>query len=244
MEERQRDSFSEMVNSVDSEMATWSKDREKKRIEEEKKRRNAEFQKGLKNLAERIIERENDEDKTIYYMLRAFLDMAINVQDLMKDLDSINVAMGCLTDAISFLDLSVELDQQLLGETTAVNYSFFKRWKMRRQTRKAVSNVKKRMNAIVTGLMGKFQMAQVMTEAMSKGAKTLNVKMSKVTAKTSKRAAKRGTTDEIAANTARSDEYLNSIRGASSGDGSTGSAPSNNAGGNSNSGSDNWGDVL
>ena len=125
------------VNSIEKELEIRQMAREKERKEQH-------FEEGLSKLVDKVIEEElkaqqNQGQQTIIgEVLMTFLDVALEMKEMMKTMQAINVAMECLGDAIGFLDQALEFDNQLISNSLEVKYGFFQRWKQKQQQKEGV----------------------------------------------------------------------------------------------------------
>ncbi|MBO5737375.1 MAG: hypothetical protein J6S04_06160 [Clostridia bacterium] len=148
----------------------------------EKERREQKFEAGLNQLVEKVIEEElkaqqNQGEQTIMgEVLMTFLDVALEMKEMMNTLKAINVAMECLGDAIGFLDQALEFDNQMLSDSLQVKYGFFQRMKQKSQQKKAMKNNMRRMESVIQSITMKYQMATSMMDMFG----SMNVKLHKM----------------------------------------------------------------
>ena len=170
------------VNSIEKELEIRQMAREKERKEQH-------FEEGLSKLVDKVIEEElkaqqNQGQQTIIgEVLMTFLDVALEMKEMMKTMQAINVAMECLGDAIGFLDQALEFDNQLISNSLEVKYGFFQRWKQKQQQKKAMKNNMHRMEMVVQSITMKYQMATSMMDMFgsmnTKLHKMMNLRMEK-----------------------------------------------------------------
>ncbi len=101
------------------------------------------------------------------------------MQKTMDSLEAINSAMSCITDAISFMDIAIDLDQNMMSESLQHKYGFFERMKQKRLIRQTVRNNIGRMKAIYDGMVMKYKMAQTMMSAMSDATASMTKKFNR-----------------------------------------------------------------
>ena len=91
---------------------------EKLRLERERKQKMQEYDGKIMGLAEKTIEfiETYGEEDFRPQMLLSFLDVALEMKDVIKMLDGINVAMSCIFEAISFIDTAISFDTVLQEE--------------------------------------------------------------------------------------------------------------------------------
>ncbi len=228
-----------MQDEIDRRMKEREKEQKRKDLERQKEKRTEDFNKGLEKLAERVLQYEGKKDTSTYFFLKNFLDLALQLKDLMEDLSAVEDALSCLSDAIGFLDNAISLDEQFVDESLANEYTFFKRLKARRKNRRARRNCKHRMKVITNNLMSKLNMSQELVDSMNKMSVKLKKDTDKRLAKQAKERAKSGA--PAPTGPSASDEYLASIRAKKGG-----SAPSNTGAATTPSGSgdgDNYDDI-
>lgn len=177
----QRELRSESYGEVISEL-------DKTRQRRQKEQRQKDFDKRVVQLADKAIEfaQKRGQDDGLTVLLVNFLDVALQMKNLMETMSAINVAMECLSDAIGFLDAAIDFDNYLMDESLMHNYSLFQRWKQKRKMRKTIKNNYGRMVAISNGLAMKYKMATDMMKSLS----TVGEKLKKVVSKTASKKAK------------------------------------------------------
>ena len=211
------DSYGEIFDSIEK----------NKRIRE-KERKQAEFDQRILDLADKALEYENKDENT-YVLLESFLEVAIEMKNLMETMSAINVAMETISDAIGFIDAAIAFDNVLMEESLATNYGFFARLKLRAKMRKTIRNNRGRVLAIAKSLEMKYKMATDMQKALSGvGAKLKSAigkkrKKSKTTAESSTPSAAKLFLAERKASVGGSDGTTGSVASSSSGAGSSSS---------------------
>lgn len=165
---------------------------EKKKIEQENAKeqmeaRKQQFDQSVLELADRALEAQQTRglEDPITELLVNFLEVAIEMQDTMQTLATINSAMECITGAIEFLDNALVVDQAMMEGTLSHKYGFFARLKQRRLTQRVVRNNKNRMKQIMGNLQMKMEMAQSMVTIM----KEFSLSLKKANSKKKKKAA-------------------------------------------------------
>ena len=181
--------MSEMMQQQPTSVNPIQKALEEEKLKREKDRREKKFEEGLNQLVEKVIEeelkaQENQGEQTIIgEVLMTFLDVALEMKEMMNTLKAINVAMECLGDAIGFLDQALEFDNQMLAGSLEVKYGFVQRWKQQRMQKKAMRNNMHRMEMVIQGITMKYKMATSMMDMFgtmsTKLHKTMNIRMEK-----------------------------------------------------------------
>ena len=182
------------------------------------------FDKKIKTLADRVILYRNKYglEHATTKMLTRFLELALKMKELMDNVEAINIAMGCVTDAITLFDDITQQDQQLLATLADNKYGFFYELKSKWMAKRAVRNQNRRMRAFVSGLRAKLSMAEGMIKAMDSLSFDMDGKK------------KKGDTTEPA--TPLADNYLKEM-GGGDGSGGSGFVPGGASGGSSSGGS-------
>ena len=139
---------------------------EKSKHLREKERKQAEFDQRILDLADKALEYET-KDENMYVLLESFLEVAIEMKNLMETMSAINVAMETISDAVGFIDAAIAFDNVLMDESLANSYGFFARLKMRAKMRKTIRNNRGRVLAIAKSLEMKYKMATDMRKALS-----------------------------------------------------------------------------
>lgn len=163
-----------MFESMTREMKTYQQELTMKTAKEH-------FDAKITQLADLALEygRERGEQDPVTQLLVAFLDVAMEMKDLMKTAESVTVAMQCVEEAISFLDETNTMSNQMLESTVRQKYTFWARMKQRRLHRRAMRNHRNRMKAFAEGLQAKYDMAQEMVKSMKRFATDLQKSFNK-----------------------------------------------------------------
>lgn len=203
----------------------------KVQMQYEREQKSSEFDAKLQALANKAVDMQlkYGEEHYLTQILTTFLDVAIQLREVMETLSSINVAMECLNEAITFIDDAMIYDEQIMGEWQQQNYGLFARWKRKRKMRQVIHNNVGRMKSVVDGLMLKYEMTMEITGALKKATGKMQKYMSK-----NGMAGKKGKTDAAPEKSAASMMIADIIKargvegdGASEGSSSAGgSAPS------------------
>ena len=161
MEERQEAQSTTYGNLIDHVEA--------RRLERERNNKQKNFDTKLEKLTKTAVEFEQkygkDHDMTV--LLVTFLDVALEMKNLMETMTAINVAMECMNDAIQFLDTAIDFDNMMIEQSLDQNYGFFARMRHKRKMKKAIRNNIGRMRQIADGLKMKYSMATDMMKALS-----------------------------------------------------------------------------
>ncbi len=141
--------------------ADMQEELEKMRLERRRKERSKQFDAKLLELANKAVDfrLKYGEENYLTELMTTFLDVALQLKEVIEVLSAVNVAMECLSDAIGFIDAAINFDQNLFEESLQQKYGAFARWRRRRKARKAIRNNVGRVKAIVDGLLVKYEMA-------------------------------------------------------------------------------------
>ena len=166
---------------------------EKLRLEREKKQKMKEYDDKIAGLADKTIDfiLEYGQEDFRSQMLLSFLDVALEMKDVIKMLDGINVAMACIFEAISFIDTAISFDTVLQEESLQQNYGFFARWKRKRRMKKVIRNNQNRLTVAVDNILGQQKMAQDISDALRESSMRMRMTMDKRAAKRQKAEAKK-----------------------------------------------------
>ncbi len=165
--------------------------------EKEMKRKNQDFDAKLEKLANKTVDilmESNEDNDFLAEMMTSFLDVALEMKRVIKTLDSINIATGCIYEAISFVDVAINYNDGLQKSSLQQDHGFFSRWKRKRQIRKAIRNNNNRMKSAIDSILGQFEMSQEIVESLRVMSERMHISMAKGKAKREKRAAKKGVT--------------------------------------------------
>lgn len=221
----------ERVRELDNAYQKLEKER---KVEESKQT----FEKRKQELASRaadMIERHG-KDYFLSQTMLTFLEVAIQMEEAISMLNDVNVAMSCITDAISCMDNILEVNSLALDSTMARKHGFFQRLKTKRRIRATIRNNNGRMREISSVLSGNQKIAFSIVNALQKSNREMQTFMSKSMAKQKKLEAKKAPTTASAPTSAEImvDGILNA-RGGSDGAGKpaggAGAAPSPTQGG-------------
>lgn len=154
---------------------------EKLRLERERKQKMQEYDGKIMGLAEKTIEfiETYGEEDFRPQMLLSFLDVALEMKDVIKMLDGINVAMSCIFEAISFIDTAINFDTALQEGALEQSYGFFARWKRKRRMRRVIRNNQNRMNVAIDNILGQQKMAQDISESLRASCTRMRLTMNK-----------------------------------------------------------------
>lgn len=209
---QQLNAFEQMKDQIESDLKKQQQEVKRNKIEEEKKKKEEQFNQGLEKLADRVIEAEKNKSSNTYVLLKTFLDVALELQGLMKDLNAINDALSCLTDAIGFIDSAITLDSQLLDESMTTKYGLFQRMKNRRKQRKAIKNNVGRMIMLTDSIYMKYNLATDIADAVGKIGIKVKTQMDKTRKKMEKKKLKQGVEINDTVASSRGEEYLKKRR--------------------------------
>ena len=172
--------------------AKFEEEKRKEHLKEEKIAKEKAFDETLQDLVERTVDiyLEQGPDHFMTNLMITFLDLSIQMKSMMKTLSSINLAMECLTEAINFIDSAVKLDETFLQDTTTTKYGFWANLKRKRELKKAQKNNIGRVQAVINGIIGKYEMAQDMLDMFSNLGDQINGLMNKSIVKRNKKVEK------------------------------------------------------
>ena len=167
---------SDSLSLLNDEIASEHQQREKEKLARAKEQSKIDFRNKQEQLLNQLIELEQEYGSDYYLveMLSTFYEASVEMENVMKSMESVNMAMECVTEALSFLDATVQFDQRLMDQSNAQNYGLFARIKMKRQMSKTRRNNIGRMKAMVNGLMFKYKMMTDMVKSLKSFATTMN----------------------------------------------------------------------
>jgi len=176
---------SDSLNLLNEEMTAEHQQREKEKLAKAKEQSKIDFRNKQDQLLNQLIqlEQEYGSDYYLVELLSTFYEASVEMENVMKSMEAVNMAMECVTEALSFLDATVQFDQQLMAQSNRQSYSFIARMKMKRQMRKTRKNNIGRMKAMVSGLMFKYRMMTDMVKSLKNFATTMNKGFNKVNKK-------------------------------------------------------------
>lgn len=211
-----------------SKMESTRKEREKDAMRESIEKREKLFNQRLEQLADRAIEYSDGmHDPNMAMLLESFLDVALQLKGVMETMHSINLAMDCITDAISFLDQTFVFDQLLMDESLSYNYGFMSRMKARIKMKKTIRNNAGRILALADSLCMKYQLVNDMAQTFGKVGKKLNSRLNRRTKRMNTQKKKTGGNSSAALSPAQ--QYM-AARMAASGKTSSASASASSGG--------------
>ncbi len=185
------DSFERVKADIERKKEEQREKLRQEQLKQEKEKREKDFNEGLMRLAEQVMAYENRQDDPTYFLLKTFLDLAVEMREMINNLNSISIAMTCLSDAIGFIDNSMRLDDELYNESLSVKYGFFQRLKQRRKQRKVIRNNTARIQSLIDNMSMKYDMSASMMDAMRSLGMKIKAKSEKAAAKSKKKAEKR-----------------------------------------------------
>ncbi len=176
---------SESLSLLNDEIASERQQREKEKLAKAKEQSKIDFRNKQDQLLNQLIDLEEEygSDYYLVQLLSTFYEASVEMENVMKSMEAVNMAMECVTEALSFLDATVQFDQQLMDQSNKQSYGFFARMKMKRQMRKTRRNNIGRMKAMVSGLMFKYRMMTDMVKSLKSFATTMNKGFGKVNKK-------------------------------------------------------------
>ena len=167
---------SDSLNLLSDEMSAELQQREKEKLAKAKEQSKIDFRNKQDQLLNQLVELEQEYGSDYYLveLLSTFYEASVEMESVMKSMESVNMAMECVTEALSFLDATVQFDQQLMAQSNRQRYGFIARMKMKSQMRRTRRNNVGRMKAMVSGLMFKYRMMTDMVKSLKSFASTMN----------------------------------------------------------------------
>lgn len=143
-----------------------------------------EFNSRIDAIADKIIEfRERNAEEYLIDMLKTFLDVALDMRDLMDALEATSQGMQCIATAVGFIDEMLEFNMGMFETSLNHNYGFWARLKEKRRIRKAIRNNAGRMKMVVYNMTSQLKFAQELVGEM----KNVTVQLKKATGKKGKK---------------------------------------------------------
>ncbi len=176
---------SESLDTLDGVISDGKKEREKERLEAAKEQSRIDFKKRQDKLLNLIVELEAEfgADYYLVELLTRFFEASVQMEPVMKSMEAVNMAMECITEAINFLDATIDFDRNLMDEITANKYGAIQRFKMKRKMKRARKNNVGRMKAIVDGLLFKYKMMTDMAKSLESFSKDMSSSFAKANKK-------------------------------------------------------------
>ena len=135
-------------------------------------------------IADKIIEfRERNAEEYLIEMLTTFLDVALDMRDLMDALEATSQGMQCIATAVGFIDEMLDFNMGMFETSLEHDYSFWKRVKQKRRIKKAIRNNAGRMKMVVKNMAGQLTFARNLVDEM----KNVTAQLKKTTGKKSKK---------------------------------------------------------
>ncbi len=147
-------------DELEKERAARQAEREKERLEQAREQGKLDFKAKQDKLLNQILDLEEQYGPDYYLveLLTMFYEASLEMETVMKSMEAVNMAMDCITEAMTFFDTTVQLDKQLWQKASAQSYSWWARHKMKSEMRKAQKNNVGRMKAMVDGMIFKYKM--------------------------------------------------------------------------------------
>ena len=155
----------------------------------------------IDQLAEKIelTVQKQGQDYFMVEILTMFLDVSIKMKEVMEMMESMNSVMELFGDAVGFIDQSMQMQDDIMNQTTATKYNVFTKMAARRRNRQIIRNNVNRMTQMASNMLAKYQMAADMSSSLQKVAgklRTTTQQMSKASAKAKSKGAAGGSTDQ------------------------------------------------
>ncbi|MCH5350854.1 MAG: hypothetical protein J1F39_02665 [Clostridiales bacterium] len=172
--------FTEMETSVGKRVKEVGTELHEQAVREKRN----EFNTRIDAIADKIIEfRERNAEEYLIEMLTTFLDVALDMRDLMDALEATSQGMQCIATAVGFIDEMLEFNMGMFEVSLNHNYGFWQRLKEKRRIRKAIRNNAGRMKMVVYNMTGQLRFAQELVGEM----KNVTVQLKKATGKKNKK---------------------------------------------------------
>lgn len=122
---------------------------------------------------------ERGREDYLTQMLTMFLDVTIQMEDMINTLTDVSKAMQCITEAMTCMDSILETTYEALDETTATNHGWRERRKKKKKIKRAMRNNEGRMIEIVNMLESTHKMAYGMQNSFQKSTARMQAKLAK-----------------------------------------------------------------
>lgn len=172
--------FGEMESRVDEQTKKVENTLHEQKVRETRNN----FDARIDAIADKIIEfRERNAEEYLLEMLTTFLDVALDMRDLMDALEATSQGMQCIATAVGFIDEMLDFNMSMFETSLEHNYGFFARWKQKRRIKKAIRNNAGRMKMVVKNMTGQLTFARNLVDEM----KNVTVQLRKSTAQKGKK---------------------------------------------------------
>ncbi len=139
-----------------------------------------EFDARIDAIADKIIEfRERGAEEYLIEMLTTFLDVALDMRDLMDALEASSQGMQCIATAVGFIDEMLDFNMGMFEMSTNHNYGFWQRRREAKKIKKAIKNNVGRMKMVVKNMSGQVDFAKELVNEMKNATGKLRKKMGK-----------------------------------------------------------------
>lgn len=172
--ERRRASIDERARALDEKTDS---DRRAREIQEKRQR----FSQRRQELEDRAVQLtlERGREDYLTQMLTMFLDVTIQMEDMINTLNDVSKAMQCITEAMTCMDSILDTTYEALDETTKSNHGWRERWKKKKKIKRAMRNNEGRMIEIVNMLESTHKMAFGMQNSFQKSTVRMQAKLAK-----------------------------------------------------------------
>ena len=227
--ERPRASIDERTRALDEKTDA---DRREREIREKRQKFSARRQELEDRAVQLTLERGREDYLT--QMLTMFLDVTIQMEDMINTLNDVSKAMQCITEAMTCMDSILETTYEALDDTTKINHGWRERRKKKKKIKLAMRNNEGRMIEIVNMLESTHKMAYGMQDSFRKSTERMQAKLAKQAEKQRKIQAKRlkssgGVAPQPSKAQQLIDKRVSEVAGGGAGDGA--SAPTGGANG-------------
>ncbi len=163
--------------------------------QKERERKMQAFDQKLADLADKIdvTIAKHGQDYFMVDILTMFLDVSIKMKEVMDMMESMNMVMELIGDATTFIDESMQLQDNIMQNTMEVKHNLWTRITTYFRTKAIIRNNVNRVNSMARSILTKYQMATQMVSALqgvSGQLRKMTTKMNKASAK--KNAKKKG----------------------------------------------------
>lgn len=168
-------------NDLTSEVSTAMQMRKKKQQMQA-------FDAKLANLADKIDQtiEQHGPDYFMVDILTMFLDVSIKMKEVMDMMDSMNMVMELIGDATTFIDESMQLQDNIMAESMNTKYNLWTRITSYFKTQAIIRNNVNRVNTMARNILTKYKMASQMVTALqgvSGQLKKMTTKMNRASSK-------------------------------------------------------------
>ena len=180
----------DLVTEIEGDLAKKKRDRQMKAFDQK-----------LADLADQIdiTIAKHGQDYFMVDILTMFLDVSIKMKEVMDMMNSMNMVMELIGDATTFIDESMQLQDNIMQGTMNVKYTLWTKITSYFKTKAIIRNNITRVNNMANNILSKYQMASQMVTALQGVSGSLR----KMTAKMNTKSAKKKSSDGYTSNAAQ-----------------------------------------